>query len=86
MDVKVMEIVAPAGNAKSLEAAIAAGADAVYLGLKGFGARRRAQNFTIDELLEYIDYAHLRGVRIFLTLNTLMKDVEIEALYQNIKT
>lgn len=85
MDVKVMEIVAPAGNAKALEAAIAAGADAVYLGFKGFGARRRAQNFTVDELLEYIDYAHLRGVRVFLTLNTLMKDIEIEALYTNIK-
>lgn len=86
MDVKVMEIVAPAGNAKALEAAIAAGADAVYLGLKGFGARRRAQNFVIDELLEYIDYAHLRGVRVFLTLNTLMKDIEIESLYANIKS
>lgn len=85
MDVKVMEIVAPAGSAKALEAAIAAGADAVYLGLKGFGARRRAQNFLMDELLEYIDYAHIRGVRVFLTLNTLMKDIEIESLYSNIK-
>lgn len=86
MDVKLIEIVAPAGNAKSLEAAIEAGADSVYLGLKGFGARRRAQNFYLEELLEYIDYAHIKGVRLFLTLNTLMKDQEIEALYTNLKT
>ena len=86
MGVKLIEIVAPAGNAKSLEAAIEAGADSVYLGLKGFGARRRAQNFYLEELLEYIDYAHIKGVRLFLTLNTLMKDQEIEALYTNLKT
>ena len=86
MDVRAMEIVAPAGNSKALEAAIAAGADSVYLGLKGFGARRRAQNFNLEELYEYIDYAHVRGVRLFLTLNTLLKDNEIEALYPNLKS
>ena len=86
MDVRAMEIVAPAGNSKALEAAIAAGADSVYLGLKGFGARRRAQNFNLEELYEYIDYAHVRGVRLFLTINTLLKDNEIEALYPNLKS
>lgn len=80
-----MEIVAPAGEAKSLLAAINGGADAVYLGIKGFGARRNAINFLPDELCEYIDYAHLRGVKLYLTMNTIMKDNEIEAVYNNLK-
>ncbi|MBZ4683830.1 MAG: family peptidase [Fusobacteriaceae bacterium] len=80
-----MEIVAPAGDYNKFIAAVKAGADAVYLGIKGFGARRRAKNFTFEELRMAIDYAHLRGVKIYLTLNTIMKDVEIENLYENIK-
>lgn len=80
-----MEIVAPAGDIQSLIAAINAGADAVYLGIKGFGARRNAANFYPDELCQFIDYAHLRGVKLYLTLNTIMKDREIEAVYENLK-
>ena len=79
-----MNIVAPAGNYEKLEAAIKAGANEVYFGLKGFGARRNNQNLNIQEILDGIDYAHLRGVKTLLTLNTIMKDVEINSAYYNI--
>ena len=79
-----MNIVAPAGNYEKLEAAIKAGANEVYFGLKGFGARRNNQNLNIKEILDGIDYAHLRGVKTLLTLNTIMKDVEIDSAYYNI--
>ncbi len=79
-----MNIVAPAGNYEKLEAAIKAGADEVYFGLKGFGARRNNQNLGIQEILDGIDYAHLRGVKTLLTLNTVMKDIEIDTAYYNI--
>jgi putative protease len=81
-----MNIVAPAGNMERFYAAVKAGADEIYMGLKGFGARRNAENFTLSEYKEALDYAHERGVRILLTLNTVMRDSEIEALYQNLKT
>lgn len=80
-----MKIVAPAGNKERFFAAIKATADEVYLGLKGFGARRNAENFTLDEIKEALDYAHLRGSRIFLTLNTVMTNREIEMLYPTLK-
>ncbi len=80
-----MKIVAPAGNKERFFAAIKATADEIYLGLKGFGARRNAENFTLDEIKEALDYAHLRGSRIFLTLNTIMTNREIEMLYPTLK-
>lgn len=80
-----MKIVAPAGNMERFYSAISATADEIYLGLKGFGARRNAENFTIEELKKAIDYAHLRGSRIFLTLNTIMTNREIELLYPTLK-
>lgn len=80
-----MKIVAPAGDIERFYAAIKSGADEIYMGLKGFGARRNAENFTVEEIKEAIDYAHERGSRVFLTLNTLMKNVEIEFLYTNFK-
>ena len=80
-----MEIVAPAGDYNRFLACIKGGADSIYLGLKGVGARRKAPNFTLEELKEAIDFAHLKGVKVYLTLNTIFKDVEIEALYTNIK-
>lgn len=80
-----MKIVAPAGNLERFYSAVNAGADEIYMGIKGFGARRNAENFTLDEYKEAIDYAHKRGSRIFLTLNTLMKNVEIDFLYTNLK-
>jgi putative protease len=81
-----MRIIAPAGDIERMKAAIKGGADEVYLGLKGFGARRSAINFTISELKDAIDYAHLRGVKVLLTLNTIMKDSELDSLYMNLST
>ncbi|QQS87571.1 peptidase U32 family protein [Fusobacterium canifelinum] len=80
-----MKIVAPAGNMQRFYSAISATADEIYLGLKGFGARRNAENFTVEDLKKAIDYAHLRGSRIFLTLNTIMTNREIELLYPTLK-
>lgn len=80
-----MKIVAPAGNMERFYAAVKAGAQEIYMGLKGFGARRNAENFTLEEFKEAIDYAHKRGVKIFLTLNTIMMEREMEFLYQNLK-
>lgn len=80
-----MKIVAPAGNMERFYSAIAATADEIYLGLKGFGARRNAENFTKEEIKIAIDYAHVRGSKIFLTLNTIMTNKEIEILYPIIK-
>ena len=80
-----MKIVAPAGNMERFYSAISATADEIYLGLKGFGARRNAENFTVEELKQAIDYTHLRGSRIFLTLNTIMTNREIELLYSTLK-
>ena len=80
-----MKIVAPAGNMERFYSAISATADEIYLGLKGFGARRNAENFTVEELKKAIDYTHLRGSRIFLTLNTIMTNREIELLYSTLK-
>ncbi|NYT19907.1 MAG: peptidase U32 [Methanosarcinales archaeon] len=72
------ELLAPAGNWESFIAAVENGADAVYLGAKTLGARAYAGNFTLEEIREAIDHAHLRGVRVFVTINTLIKDPEIE--------
>lgn len=73
-----MEIVAPAGSESGLRAAVNAGAGAVYLGLPLFGARAKADNFTLDKLKANIDHAHVFGTRVFVTLNTLIKDSEID--------
>ncbi|MGL5936394.1 MAG: peptidase U32 family protein, partial [Cetobacterium sp.] len=80
-----MKIVAPAGSIDRFHAAVKAGADEIYMGLKGFGARRNAVNLTLEEYKEALDYAHERGVKVFLTLNTIMMDVEIEAISINLK-
>ncbi|MDR1835565.1 MAG: U32 family peptidase [Fusobacteriaceae bacterium] len=81
-----MKIVAPAGNGERLRAAVNGGADEVYMGLKGFGARRHAENFSVDEFAEALDYAHRRGAALLLTLNTLMSEKEMEFLYANVRT
>ena len=80
-----MKIVAPAGNMERFYAAVKAGAQEIYMGLKGFGARRNAENFTLEEYKEALDYAHKRGVKIFLTLNTIMMEKEMDFLYENLK-
>lgn len=73
------ELLSPAGNAIALQAAVQNGADAVYLGLSSFNARASAANFTLDTLKEHIDYAHVRGVKIHITLNILLEDSELES-------
>ena len=86
MEKKKLEILAPAGSFESLKAAVQAGADAVYMGGSRFGARAYAQNPEGDRLLEAIDYAHLYGVKLYLTVNTLLKDKELEGeLYDYLK-
>ncbi len=74
-----IEILAPAGSAQSLVAAVRSGADAVYLGAKEFSARASAQNFSLDELKEAITYCRVRNVKVYLTVNTLMFDSELES-------
>ena len=77
------ELLAPAGSFEILKAVVEAGADAVYVGGSQFGARAYANNFTQEELLEAIDYVHLRGKKLFLTVNTLFKNHEInDSLYE----
>lgn len=73
-----IELLAPCGNFDIAIAAINAGADAVYLGGEKFGARANADNLTIDEIIEVIEYAHLFDRKVYLTINTLLKDKEIE--------
>ncbi|MBQ8547296.1 MAG: U32 family peptidase [Lachnospiraceae bacterium] len=76
------EILAPAGSMEALKAALSAGADAIYMGGSRFGARAYADNPDTDEMLEAIRYVHLRGKRLYLTVNTLVKEQEFGALYE----
>ena len=80
-----MNILAPAGNYEKLVAAVKAGANEVFFGLKGFGARRNNENLAMQEVFNGIDYAHSRGVKTLMTLNTILKDSEINSMYNNIK-
>lgn len=73
----IPELLAPAGSFAALNAAVRAGADAVYLGLDRFNARQNADNFTLDALEEACAYAHLRGVQVYVTMNTLILDDEM---------
>ncbi len=79
---KIVEILAPAGSFESMKAAVAAGADAVYIGGSRFGARAFAENPGEDKLLEAIDYVHLHGRKLYLTVNTLMKEQEMKELFE----
>ncbi len=74
------EILAPVGSKEAFYSAIAAGCDALYLGGKDFGARAYANNFSMEELTDMVDYAHLFNVNIYYTLNTLVKDIEVQEL------
>ena len=81
-----IEILSPAGSYESMKAAIAAGADAVYIGGSRFGARAYADNLTEEQLLEAIDYVHLHGRKIYLTVNTLLKEKELrESFYEYLR-
>ncbi|MBQ3967437.1 MAG: U32 family peptidase, partial [Lachnospiraceae bacterium] len=75
---KKCELLAPAGSALSLKAAINAGADAVYMGGTAFSARAYADNPSVDEYLSALDFAHIRDKKVYLTINTLFKEREIE--------
>ena len=75
-----MEILAPVGGQTQLEAAVRAGADAVYLGTRGFNARQNAENF--DDLSSVVSFCHARGVRVHVTVNTLILDCEMRQLEQ----
>ena len=77
---RLPELLAPAGSFEALVAAIAAGADAVYLSGKRFGARKYAQNFTDSEIEQAIRFAHLRGVKVYVTVNTLIHDRELASV------
>lgn len=79
------EILAPVGSVETLRAAVLSGADAVYFGLGNFNARRNAQNFTDEEAKEAIKYCHSRGVKVHITLNTLIKDTEIKDAVEAVK-
>lgn len=78
------QILAPAGNRDSFLAALAAGADAVYCGLKRFSARMEAKNFSVEELALLTDFAHEKGVKVFVTLNSLIRTDELDALERTI--
>ncbi|MCH5186125.1 MAG: U32 family peptidase, partial [Oscillospiraceae bacterium] len=75
-----MELLAPAGNAAALYAAVQSGADAVYIGGEYFSARHSAENFTTEAIAETVKYCHLRGVKVYAAVNTLVKDREFEFL------
>ena len=77
-----MELLSPGGNFEKMKYAIAAGADAVYISGKDFGARKFADNFTIEEMSEAIEYAHLRDVKVYVTINTLILENELQSAYE----
>ncbi len=79
------EVLAPVGSAEHLKAAVRAGADAVYLGTENFNARRNAENFSSFSLKDSVNYCHLYGVKVYVTLNTLIFDYETEELHSAIK-
>ena len=79
------EILAPAGGYDALVAAVRCGANAVYLGGKALNARRNASNFSDEELREAVAYCHARNVKVYLTLNTLVADSELETAYDAIE-
>ncbi len=80
-----IELLAPAGGMNRLKAAVQSGADAIYLGGHKFGARHSADNFSPDELKEAVEYCHLYGVDVHITVNTLIKEKEIKDLAEYIK-
>ena len=75
---KKIELLAPAGNMENLKAAVMAGCDAVYLGGMNFGARAFSKNFSNDEIVEAIKYCHLYGVKVYVTINTLIYESEVD--------
>ena len=81
---KKIELLAPAGNMDALKAAVEGGCDAVYLGVTSFSARAFAGNFTHEEFLEAVRYCHIRGVKVYVTMNTLVFEAEMEAAMKEV--
>lgn len=81
----MMELLSPAGGWEAMVAAVQNGADAVYMGFGGLNARRSARNFTDEEFRAAVAYCHLRGVKVYLTLNTLVTDRELPAAAEALK-
>ena len=79
---KKIELLSPAGNIECLRAAVHNGADAIYISGKKFGARAFANNFTNEEIKEAIEYCHLYGVKLYVTVNTLIKETEVESVLE----
>ena len=82
----MLELLAPAGDISALDTAIKCGADAVYLGLNGFNARMRAQNFNADNIGEVVARAHFYGVKVYVTINTVLQNDEFNDLISLVKT
>ena len=78
------ELLSPAGSMESIYAAVNNGCDAIYVGGKQFSARQYANNFSIEELEQACDYCHLRGIKLYVTVNTLYKQKELENLLNTI--
>ena len=74
---KKTELLSPAGNLETLKVAVQNGADAIYMAGKKFGARAFSENFNDDEIIEAINYCHLYGVKIYITINTIVYDDEV---------
>ena len=81
---KKVEILAPAGSFDSMKAAVAAGADAVYMGGSRFGARAYAENPDETGMLEALNYVHMHGRQLYMTVNTLVKEDEMDDLYDDL--
>ena len=82
---KKHELLVPAGDMECLYQAVHNGCDAVYLACKEFGARKFAKNFTNDEIIQAIRFCHLYGVRIYVTMNTLVKDNEVDSFISQVR-
>ena len=81
----MIELLAPAGNLESLKAAVKSGANAVYLGLDEYNARGNIENFNRENLADAVRFAHLFGCKVYMTLNILIKDAEIEKVVENVR-
>ena len=77
-----IELLAPAGNMEALKAAVMAGCDAVYLGGHNFGARAFSRNFSNDEIIDAVKYCHLYGVKVYVTVNTLIYENEVDSFLE----
>ena len=84
MEGKMTELLAPAGSMEALKAAISNGCDAIYLGMQKFGARAYSSNFDLESLKEAIKYAHLRSIKIYVTMNTIIFENEVEEMKEQI--